>query len=343
MTQDLVRNAEKNPHISAISTEKSTCLAVHRTTMQHTLNNKTYMAELPERSLSYNLNTKLSLKYAKENTEKPEAFWDNVLWTDEKKLTFGHHQRRYHWEKTGWSLCRDEHFANCSAWRWIHYALGLCGNLGHRKYCVSGRKNGFHQILKTIKNILIVKGFLTRGAQICAYNCKHTPCVFWSVCLRTLHIYVSTPCLSIGLYVCLLLYMLLCPFVCDACLSSYVSVTELCVPLSFRLCLCDSAPTGLKLYLSLSLSLKREMRMVSEECALQPVTVAMAFVYFEKLVLQGRLNKQNRKLVSAACVLLAAKISSDMKKQEVKVLIDVSLFCYVPIRFVFLALIICIT
>lgn len=66
------------------------------------------------------------------------------------------------------------------------------------------------------------------------------------------------------------------------------------------------------------------MRMVSEECALQPVTVAMAFVYFEKLVLQGRLNKQNRKLVSAACVLLAAKISSDMKKQEVKVLIDVS-------------------
>ncbi|KAJ8265263.1 hypothetical protein COCON_G00143620 [Conger conger] len=78
----------------------------------------------------------------------------------------------------------------------------------------------------------------------------------------------------------------------------------------------------IKLTLSKIRSLKREMRMVSEECELQPVTVAMAFVYFEKLVLQGRLNKQNRKLVSAACVLLAAKISSDMKKQEVKVLID---------------------
>jgi len=63
---------------------------------------------------------------------------------------------------------------------------------------------------------------------------------------------------------------------------------------------------------------------VSEECGLQPVTIAMAFVYFEKLVLQGRLNKNNRKLVSAACVLLAAKISSDLKKQEVKQLIDVS-------------------
>ncbi|CAN9515267.1 unnamed protein product [Ophioblennius macclurei] len=77
-----------------------------------------------------------------------------------------------------------------------------------------------------------------------------------------------------------------------------------------------------KLTLSKIRSLKREMRTVGEECGLQPVTIAMAFVYFEKLVLQGRLNKQNRKLVSAACILLAAKISSDLKKQEVKHLID---------------------
>lgn len=41
-------------------------------------------------------------------------------------------------------------------------------------------------------------------------------------------------------------------------------------------------------------SLKREMRIVGEDCGLQPVTLAMAYVYFEKLVLQGRLNKQNR-------------------------------------------------
>lgn len=71
-------------------------------------------------------------------------------------------------------------------------------------------------------------------------------------------------------------------------------------------------------------SLKREMHAVSEEFGLQPVTTAMAFVYFEKLVLQGRLNKPNRKLVAAACVLLAAKISSDLRKPEVKQLIDVS-------------------
>ncbi|XP_041655300.1 CDK5 and ABL1 enzyme substrate 2-like [Cheilinus undulatus] len=78
----------------------------------------------------------------------------------------------------------------------------------------------------------------------------------------------------------------------------------------------------IKLTLSKIRSLKREMRAVSEEFGLQPVTTAMAFVYFEKLVLQGRLNKQNRKLVAAACMLLAAKISSDLRKPEVKQLID---------------------
>ncbi|XP_034028914.1 CDK5 and ABL1 enzyme substrate 2-like isoform X2 [Thalassophryne amazonica] len=78
----------------------------------------------------------------------------------------------------------------------------------------------------------------------------------------------------------------------------------------------------IKLTFSKIRSLKREMRAVSEECSLQPVTIAMAFVYFEKLVLQGRLNKQNRKLVAAACVLLAAKISSDLRKPDVRQLID---------------------
>lgn len=66
------------------------------------------------------------------------------------------------------------------------------------------------------------------------------------------------------------------------------------------------------------------MRNLSEECGLEPVTVSMAYVYFEKLVLQGKLNKQNRKLCAGACVLLAAKISSDLRKSDVKQLIDVS-------------------
>ena len=72
------------------------------------------------------------------------------------------------------------------------------------------------------------------------------------------------------------------------------------------------------------------MRNLSEECGLEPVTVSMAYVYFEKLVLQGKLNKQNRKLCAGACVLLAAKISSDLRKNDVKQLIDVSMHVPVP-------------
>lgn len=65
-------------------------------------------------------------------------------------------------------------------------------------------------------------------------------------------------------------------------------------------------------------------KLALEDCGFEEPTVAMAFVYFEKLALKGKLNKQNRKLCAGACVLLAAKIGSDLKKHEVKHLIDVS-------------------
>nr|XP_056710256.1 CDK5 and ABL1 enzyme substrate 1 [Euleptes europaea] len=79
----------------------------------------------------------------------------------------------------------------------------------------------------------------------------------------------------------------------------------------------------IKMTLSKIRSLKREMRKVAqEECGFEEPTAAMAFVYFEKLALKGKLNKQNRKLCAGACVLLAAKIGSDLKKHEVKHLID---------------------
>uniref|UniRef100_A0A1A8NBF9 Cdk5 and Abl enzyme substrate 1 n=2 Tax=Nothobranchius rachovii TaxID=451742 RepID=A0A1A8NBF9_9TELE len=79
----------------------------------------------------------------------------------------------------------------------------------------------------------------------------------------------------------------------------------------------------IRLTLSKIRSLKREIKkLAQDECGFEEPTVAMAFVYFEKLVLQGKLNKQNRKLCTGACVLLAAKIGGDLKKHEVKLLID---------------------
>ncbi|MEE6464246.1 hypothetical protein FKM82_006219 [Ascaphus truei] len=79
----------------------------------------------------------------------------------------------------------------------------------------------------------------------------------------------------------------------------------------------------IKLTLSKIRSLKRDIRkLAQDECAYEEPTVAMAFVYFEKLALKGKLNKQNRKLCAGACILLAAKIGSDLRKHEVKHLID---------------------
>lgn len=64
---------------------------------------------------------------------------------------------------------------------------------------------------------------------------------------------------------------------------------------------------------SLSLSkirnLKANLVRVSEALALELSTTAKAFVFFEKLCLGDLVNKANRKLVGAACLLLAAKVN----------------------------------
>ncbi|XP_030623506.1 CDK5 and ABL1 enzyme substrate 1-like [Chanos chanos] len=78
-----------------------------------------------------------------------------------------------------------------------------------------------------------------------------------------------------------------------------------------------------QLTLSKIRSLKREIRrLAQEDCGYEEPTVAMAFVYFEKLALCGKLDKFNRKLGAGACILLAAKIGSDLRRPEIKHLID---------------------
>ncbi|KAB1277910.1 CDK5 and ABL1 enzyme substrate 2 [Camelus dromedarius] len=54
----------------------------------------------------------------------------------------------------------------------------------------------------------------------------------------------------------------------------------------------------------------------------EPVMVSMAYMYCEKLVLQGKLNKQTHKLCVGTCMLLAAKISSNLCRNDVKQLIS---------------------
>uniref|UniRef100_UPI00358FA06A CDK5 and ABL1 enzyme substrate 2-like isoform X2 n=1 Tax=Myxine glutinosa TaxID=7769 RepID=UPI00358FA06A len=70
-------------------------------------------------------------------------------------------------------------------------------------------------------------------------------------------------------------------------------------------------------------SLKRDMRRVAlDDCDLDEAALAASYVYFEKLILQARLEKSNRKLVAGACLLLAAKTTCDLRRTEVKNLID---------------------
>jgi hypothetical protein len=88
----------------------------------------------------------------------------------------------------------------------------------------------------------------------------------------------------------------------------------------------DAMDTTIRMPPSLTLSkirgVKQQALVAAVNANMEVSTVALACVYFERLCLDTRVDKSNRRLSLAACLLLAAKINEKNVRLDIKTLED---------------------
>lgn len=100
----LKRKMEKNPRMTAEELKRDLSevgTEVSAQTIRRTLHSEDIHARTPRRTpLLSAKNKKSRLEYAKINVDKPQRYWDHVLWSDETKLElFGPMDQRYIWRR----------------------------------------------------------------------------------------------------------------------------------------------------------------------------------------------------------------------------------------------------
>uniref|UniRef100_A0A8C5QZS5 Transposase n=1 Tax=Leptobrachium leishanense TaxID=445787 RepID=A0A8C5QZS5_9ANUR len=99
----LKRRVKKSPRVTAEELRKDLTdvgTEVSAQIIRRTLRNEGLHARTPRRTPLLSPKNKSRLQYAKSHVDKPQKFWDRVLWTDETKLElFGPMDQRYVWRR----------------------------------------------------------------------------------------------------------------------------------------------------------------------------------------------------------------------------------------------------
>ena len=151
----LARDAQENPRKTSRDLQADLAAAgtkVHRTTVRRVLNNAgLYGRVARKKPLLKKKHREARLQFAKSHVDKPAAYWEKVLWSDETKIElFGQNEQRYVWRKPNTAfqeknLVPTVKHGGGSIMVWGCFASSGTGNLAHVKGIMNSA--GYQEIL----------------------------------------------------------------------------------------------------------------------------------------------------------------------------------------------------